>query len=914
MGNGAYNEIYGHFQNICALLGEQLLALLGNWAFWVLMLLLLCSIVLTYSRAVQGRLSGSVVGIVRQLASFVFDTVNSVVRMVKSLTGFVDVLRLLFFGRLGNSMLYVITNYAIIFLSIASFMTTQEGLSTLIGWIPGTMVSFGTQSLELVAVMGLIFCWVPPQGKLKETVEYVYAFSDEKDPFGCRDKKQEPARETGGGSATDSAYAPKGETTQEEDVAWWICIWTRIKDRLRRRCEDFKKPNQHRSVFWWGRFRRKALPLVLLAAYASSVFFSYCFMFNAIVMPTIAYDDYMESIDLVRGNIGAFEQELTAYRSDLVLGLNRLNNDVSASFENSDYDTLESRIQIVRSNLESAERSAASAWEAAQAAEGTPSYDTLLKIYENANLRRTQLIGDLATLETELSSSAYGIFQAIQLLSQYYMDPLYLMQSNPDMADTISAVSNAFNTVLSEALRLSQTDSGSASGALIDEDSLRLGFNNYTLLSRYYAEHGKSGLDLSGGEDGADGVETLLASRGGILAEYDRLQNDESAGSTAEERQAQASSYLNGETGKLLIAATQALESVPQFSTVGTLWPGGEGEGITPHEPGATGYLSQFMQKYRVSSGQLSLQERAVFKLFSSNSTTARFSLLMAIALDGMIIALCAVRERKYYANNARNRRQMVGILLMRTTTDEERESNEQGRRIILGGSVLGCFVYLLYFRAFPNGGASSAVAAFVLIVCGIMLLTLLEALRNVFRKKEDAENDDPIKARLRPMVYDVLSSSLNSGRFWRRSYVRRPAETADQRGAEHYLKEKKIWHQKEDHRIRPYVLKCEEYEKVVTSCSRSMEYYIPETELKGKGLNVQLAILVSHGLVYCVDVPVDPADQNSPKKTAYLLTKDLICVLYESVLLREVAGSSWDYSMEDDLLDYEREDDDEEE
>lgn len=103
----------------------------------------------------------------RQFGAFLIDTFNSIVQALRSLFGFLDVLRLLFFGHLGRSTLYVLTNYAIIFLSMASFATTLQGLYSLIGWM-GILVSFGIQILELIATMGIIICWNHPWSEPKE--------------------------------------------------------------------------------------------------------------------------------------------------------------------------------------------------------------------------------------------------------------------------------------------------------------------------------------------------------------------------------------------------------------------------------------------------------------------------------------------------------------------------------------------------------------------------------------------------------------------------------------------------------------------------------------------------------------------------------------------------------------------------
>ena len=904
-------EIYTHFESICELLGEKVQNIITEPLFWVMMFLLLCCMVLTYSGASQGRLSNSIVNTLRQLGSFFIDTFNSIVQAVKNLFGFLDVLRQLFFGHLGQSTIYVLTNYAIIFLSMASFATTMQGMFSLISWT-GILISFGVQVMELVAVMGLVLCLVPPKGKLKEAVTYTYCLPNEHQP--CDDEKNNE----------------KAAEMLDEEIK-------QLKNR-------HKTGYQKVYTFWWGRFRRKALPVVLLLAYSSSVFFSYCYMFNAIVMPEIAYDDYMESIDLVMKRTEEFEQTLTTYRADLVQGLSRLNDEVSANFAERNFPTLESALQTAQNDYEAAERTVNSTWQAAQGVVGTPDYEDAFRRYQNAADQLEAISKRRNALIAERDSNDYAIFQTIQRLSDYYADPLYLRRiaEGGSVNEVAESVNRDFNTVLSQAFNTNRTTPLAAS-----EDVLRIAFDNFTSLAKYYAEHGESGLDLSG----EGGVEFLLERRADILSEYNNLKNpplDSDSESTASERQKAANSYLNGETGKLLIAAMQALEKVPQFSTVGTLWQGTD-VSIIPTEPIVSEYLTQFNQKYRASNGQLSLQERAIFKLSAPNSATAWFSLIMAATLDGMIIILCCIRERKYYTNNARSRRQMAAMLFVIPCTEEELERNEQGRRMILSGTVLGCLIYLLYFKLFPNGGASNAIEAFVLIIFGIMLMALLGALRNTFQKtkpvpaldlckgtkeleKESNSEADPIRTRLTAPALKLFKNGLKCDYFQKCCSMRRPKAQAERQGADYYQREKMLWHLKEDYKIRTYVLSHRDYETVVTSCSKNMEYYVKKTQVEECGLMIQFAILLSHGLVYPVKVPVQTGVSNDKSgnnqstaigstasagpdtETAYILTKDFIRLIYECIMLRTIGGNNWEYGMEDDLLDYEREDDGDEE
>ena len=175
-------EIYRHFESIGNLLGRRVQDVIVDPVFWGVLLILMCCMVMAYSGTSQNRLTGSLVNTMRMLGSFLIDALNSIIQALRSLFGFVDVLKMLFFGHLGHGTLYVLTNYAIIFLSMASFITTMSGLSSLVGW-PGLLISFGVQVLELVATMGIVICWVPPEGKLKEIASYTYCKHSDLTPY-----------------------------------------------------------------------------------------------------------------------------------------------------------------------------------------------------------------------------------------------------------------------------------------------------------------------------------------------------------------------------------------------------------------------------------------------------------------------------------------------------------------------------------------------------------------------------------------------------------------------------------------------------------------------------------------------------------------------------------------------------------
>lgn len=940
------NNLFTYLSNS---ISAQVKTVVTQPVFWVMLFLLLGCLVLTYGATAHHRLSSSIINTMRQFGAFLIDTFNSIVQALRSLFGFLDVLRLLFFGRLGRSTLYVLTNYAIIFLSMASFATTLQGLYSLIGWM-GVLVSFGIQALELVATMGIIICQIPPWAKPKENAQYTHtSLASAKicmdEAAVCPAKKDEEAPEM---------------TEAEEEII------------------PLKGGKQ--QPFLWGRSRRNVLVPALIFAYISSVFFSYCYIFDAIVMPGIAYDDYIESIDLVNGITEAFEVELTEYRTLLINSLTQFNSDIArySGVAAQDIGTIDSQI----SSLEREMASAFSAYQAAQAAlqqlaQDDPAYDQFYQMYEAARQRYDDVLSRLADLQTVQSGSLYSLYQEIQLLDQFYANPLYLMEGpatgegEADGAALEGRLSKAFSVVMNQGY------TPHAEQIVANTDGIRAAFQNYVMLCKYYAAHGNDGLDLTDTDSGA-GVTSLLANRAEILDKYVALQ--EAPTDTAAQPQQSASDYLNEETGKLLIAAMRALEDVPRFSVVGETWPD-----LTIREPGIAGHLQSLNEKYRASSGQLSLQERAASKIkhiitaiFSplialfldgmiisktSHIMTAILSLLIALFLDGMIIFLCFLRGREYYANNIRNRRQVVSLLFIIPSTKEEQDRSERSRRLVLMGAVLGCLVYLLYYRFQPDAQHYDLLLVFVLVVAGILLMALLGMLHAALPRKadhkeintkdadtkdadskdadskdadsEDADSDSrfvrteksPVEERLYPAMYKLLMEKMQKDWFCRCCTARRLKHDAVVRASKNYQREKDLWRGLEDYKIRSYAFGRNDYDSIVTSVDKRMECYIMDDDIRDAGLTFQFSVLQNLRLVYPVMAPVEPMNAAADEKDtsedrlelptglqpAYLLTGEFIRLLYECVMLRTIVGDGLEFNMADDLIDYEREDDDDE-
>lgn len=815
-------------------------------AVWVVFALILIALTIALTGVQKNRLSKSLFTAVKQLFDFIFDTFNNIVLSCKSLFGFLDVLRLLFFGRLGDSTLYVLTNYAIIFLSVASFLTTLQGLSSLIGWI-GFLVSFGIQVMELLTTLSLVVAFVPTKHNPEKKIEYAY---------------YEPHTHL---------PAPYVERQSSGDNA----------------------VSKQKLPFTWGRSRRILLPIALLIAYCMSALFSYCYMFNIVVMPTISYDDYIESIDLVTRVTADYEKSLTEYRSELGEDLMLFLDDVAGASSNdeSGYASLDAQIQSVETQAQQALNTVEALRSVLGAmSESDNGYSEQYALYQQAIANWNALQAQLDNLNSTKSGSGYALYQAIQLIHGFLEDPLYLTAVSPsgDIEATVSKLDEAFNNIIF----IGYTPNAASLNYNIQ--SLRMAYNNYVLLEKYYAQHGTAGLNLSGTEE-QPGVTELLNQRSTVLSAYDaKLTQD----------QDDASGYLNQESAKLLFAAIQAIEDVPELGVVGEIQHALlDTEAIHPQEPDSVSSIQTLNKQYRTCSGRLSLQERAWYKLGKEHhSLMAWFMLIIAFVLDGIIIILCFQRGRKYYANEVRANRQLIAFVLTRFFDEDRERKARLGAMICVIAGAVGFGVFWII---------DATGWALVFLFGGVVLASLVAGIIT-YRSwpRGAAQPESMLEKSLSKNGRSFLEDYIKTARFVKTSTeMRLHADAAKEMAAQHQ-QEKNNWRQNEDYKFRMPSFQLGDYDVIITNQDVRMECYVLADDLAEKGLSFAFHLLEAHHLVYVVEIP----NESRETKKAYLLPKKFMRLLYECLLLRMIPGGSEEYSMPDDMLDYERSNDDDEE
>ena len=367
------------------------------------------------------------------------------------------------------------------------------------------------------------------------------------------------------------------------------------------------------------------------------------------------------------------------------------------------------------------------------------------------------------------------------------------------------------------------------------------------------------------------------------------------------------------ESGKILLAGMNAIDQLPDFVYVGNVNLSDRNTNIVS-TPAFSDFYLDLNKQYRLVSGQLRLQERALAKLFGSNNKMALFCFALAVCMDLFVILLCIHRGREYYSNNVRNNRQLVALLFINPLTDDEHTENEIGRISIISGAIAGIMVYVFIFRIQSSlSDPPSALIAFALIICGILFMALLNGVRKLIDRKSKplpCGNDDIYKLRLHSDISTLFNEKLNCDLFRRIGFVRYPHRNLASLLKLHRYHEMQAWDQIDDYKYKTFIPGDKNYDIILTSDSQETEYYIKDTDVRNSKLSYKFAILCVYELVYPVQIP--SSNSNQAPEAAYIITQKLIRLVNECILLKELTGNSWEYTMEDDILDYEKDEDDE--
>jgi len=130
------------------------------------------------------------------LITAITDGLMQIFQAVTSLFGFAGALTTLFLGKLSDATLHTLTGFAIVFLSIASYINTFWGLSAIFGWVVSLFMTFGIQVSIVITASKIVKTFYRPHTATTTTVTYSLPTKKENDEE--KDKNEEKGNDKNG--------------------------------------------------------------------------------------------------------------------------------------------------------------------------------------------------------------------------------------------------------------------------------------------------------------------------------------------------------------------------------------------------------------------------------------------------------------------------------------------------------------------------------------------------------------------------------------------------------------------------------------------------------------------------------------------------------------------------------------------
>lgn len=589
--------------------------------------------------------------VVRQLLQVILDTSSDIINALRSITGFLGVVRLLLFGKLNQKTLQVLINYAIIFMSMASFTTTLAGLWQMVGPVLGAFISFGVQVSILICGIKIANHTDKKRGEAEKVVTVSkYSF--------------------------DSGLAQMSILQKQSSGS----IEQREKAELN---EDIGKKNKKFGIgSLKSSMREKSiLPfLVLVVSVLVSSSFSYSFMFGEFIIPHLTYDDHFQSIKEVQNIILEYSEELNQYRTDLVEILTLYNDNVEEWMdlkENSPYIQLEREKRLLNEIDELKDDRERALLEYYETEENSSERNVAEERIDDLESQIGDKERELGIVQEDLYEDTVGnnrrmAYESITVLTDFYANPGEISEEKEkELRQNFSYLQQ------SEAAFQNNAVSGWEKG-LDDAGRTELinAFENYMSLSKFLEEQGGGRISFTEVQD--------------------KMNIDYSEDFSSDD-------YQNA-TNDVLIEMINKLNSIPILTPVENVW----SESIVQAPP-QTKYIDTINDLYRDNSGNVLVLERAAKKLWEWRKDRGTGKLvfilaLLAVIFDSLIVALTMFRERKYsFANNAELQR-LLGILFIDDSISRESERQKRSQSLCL---TLGFALGILIFTIYQVGGYS---------------------------------------------------------------------------------------------------------------------------------------------------------------------------------------------------------------
>lgn len=848
--------------------------------------------------------------VIRQLLQMMLDASEDIINAIRSITGFIGVVKLLLFGKIDPRTQLVLNNYAIIFLSMASFYTTFRGLSKIMGWPIAALVSFGIQVSILILVTYTIFLY-KKQPKERRFKRLYFEKNDEK-------WKKYIIQPCTVGNIT--IKKSKDNPVQSD--------WNQKLIKIGKTCITI---------------------MLIIISVAGSSFFSYLYMFEKLVMPGITLDDYTRSINVVSKVAEEYSQELKEYQTGIVQILQTYNSLVPErlDFVNENPKNIQNQMEELNRQIGQLNDRVSNLRQQQDIIDNTggDTAEIIQEIVEATNILEDYEM-QLESIENTIREDTNYQYKlqavnAIEKLNLFYSNPLYLMgDSDNSTGQDIQVVNSleselirAFGELNEAVALLEPVEEMDRLSSMERRSELTNAFNNYVQLSKYYAQNGRNGLDLTI-------VNEASQNQSVTLQEYDRIKtginvvgDDQMlAGKNQEERWLMADEYLRNKGNDILHGIISTLNNVPQLESVINIWK----DNIIVKAPNKTSFLDNVYAMYRDNSGQVETMERAFRKLFSKDEQYRRLSwqaALLGLLFDGCIVYLTFYRGRKQYSSSTADYRRMCGLFFTDSGIDRKVQDYKHGQKLATAlGVIMGGFLFILYIGSIEGSEKHSTANAISLLVfcvsCSVLCVLLYKLYRRVvFQDKvwkdeaiyqmwrriweQNGFDENGIKKKLQNLALGKTETTveLNQENLQEMIHLLGREETKREFLRYLYPEVISVLSLAQIRRVFSVLYQVNTKSKKTQKIFEEFKYLpcIDVEIVKKYELSTEFNILMSNNIISSIHMGDDSDGKEDTEngRLCYVLPEKFWGLLYDIILIRISGTSVVSFDLEADLLDY---------
>ena len=750
--------------------------------------------------AKKDRVNHNVLGLISYSFKILLGFIGSILTAIESITNFIDVVRVILRGKLTAGTQFLLSNYAIVALSVSSFYTTFNGLLMVSDWYISILITFGIQ-VGILAMSSKIALGHNKEERRKrlQTVTYEWVSDSKNKKIYLSDDESKN---------NIQKIIKEGKDAYEE--------WKRERDSITGKTNQ---QTESKKSSWISELKKvKYYPILILCIGVSS-YFSYVHFYEKLVHPGAPMDNYMTAMNQVSNIVSNYSADLVEVQGVLQKYLQNYNAQIRGEYSReigevqkkiryqeellAQIKTAEAEVMDIEQQIQDLERKLSAVeneefpdvdtqeGQRRTAEEIQDEIDILIEyslcsaqerlepIKDEYNARQKEINDDSGYLDVQ------QIKKSLKELDAFYVNPLYLESEGitedlllENLADLMGyeiahTVNEETENIQNEGIEGGENREDTSNERY---RSLSIVFNNYLELSRYYAKSGTIGMNPAAMERAHENQERIISEYHTAVAEAGKVKDNKEQGDVEENeeqknvgnKEAAAAAILNNETAEILMQMISELNKIPVME----YWSDIQYEEqvslnkLTNHK-----YNEKLYDLYRIASGNISILEEAVRVRGSKSAIVSLLMVVMAVFVDLMTFVLTITKNANTYENKLPLFRKIIYTIFFKEGFSEVEKHLVKVRRWVGGMSLaIGLLLFIVYDITSENDSNIVKVCTLFAMVMGSVLVgcLLIYVYERIYESRHQWKNENS---------YKELMTTLNSYNVEREDVLHRKLE-----------------------------------------------------------------------------------------------------------------------------------------